>query len=71
MNRCKTLCDVPPITTQRLMAHQPIHRLVAQETLCLSWYVPLHDHPFDGPLMLRNNFMPDQITLVTDESIGQ
>ena len=29
------------------------------------------DHPFEGPLILRKDFKPDQNTLFTDEDIGQ
>jgi len=29
------------------------------------------DHPFEGPLKLRRDFMPDQNTLFTDEDVEQ
>ena len=29
------------------------------------------DHPFEGPLILRKDFLPDQNTLFTEEDIGQ
>jgi len=29
------------------------------------------DHPFEGPLMIRKDYIPDQNTLFTDEDIGK